>query len=298
MSVAYVVLAHRGPDQLARLVSRLAPAPIYLHIDRRTDDHLAAEMASRAASASSRVRLVGRHRSGWGSWGVVEAMVEGIGRALVDRPDHVVLLTGQDYLLESSTTIDRFSDAHRGTSFLAHHRLPDPVYGPDGGMSRVTNWHLWLGGRRLRVPLGRGVPYGFAPVGGQMQSMLSGELAQWVIGALDQRLVKFFRHCGIPDELAIPTLAMASPLAPKVANENLWFVRWTLFSKHPEILRRSDFDEMRKAAAEGSVVGGWGRRKLFARKFDQEVDSSVLDLVDSSLVEAQPGRTGGAGGRR
>lgn len=39
MSIAYVVLAHRGPEQIARLASRLCGEEdhLFLHVDRRVE---------------------------------------------------------------------------------------------------------------------------------------------------------------------------------------------------------------------------------------------------------------------
>jgi hypothetical protein len=56
MSCAFVVLAHKDPAQVQRLVDRLRPHPVLLHVDA------AADLAPIAGAAA-----LPRHRSGWAS---------------------------------------------------------------------------------------------------------------------------------------------------------------------------------------------------------------------------------------
>jgi hypothetical protein len=76
----------------------------------------------------------------------------------------------------------------------------------------------------------------------------------------------FFNFVFVPDESMFQMLLLASPLRETLVNEDLRFLNWDRF--HPETLVAEDLESMRASA------------KLFARKFDDEVDSDVLDALD------------------
>ena len=73
-------------------------------------------------------------------------------------------------------------------------------------------------------------------------------------------------------------------MADEVSNENLWFTDWSAGGAHPKVFRRDDIGRLTAAAygQTGELPGGG--TKLFARKFDAEVDVDVLDLIDHQLL--------------
>jgi hypothetical protein len=136
MSCAFVVLAHRGPEQVERLATRLRPHPVLLHVDAGVDSGTSTALAHAAAHTGA--TLLPRHRSTWASWGIVAAVLEGM-RAALGRDDwsHLMVLSGQDYPLAPAADIGAFLDAHTDTSFMARWALPNPLWGRDGGMYRL-----------------------------------------------------------------------------------------------------------------------------------------------------------------
>ena len=70
MKIAYIILAHRLPNQLVRLVSRLeAPSvSFFIHIDANTDDATYSEMLDGLIHRHN-VHLLPRHRCSWGGLG-------------------------------------------------------------------------------------------------------------------------------------------------------------------------------------------------------------------------------------
>jgi hypothetical protein len=80
----------------------------------------------------------------------------------------------------------------------------------------------------------------------------------------------------------VPTAVTNGPEAPRLVNEGLTYIRWPEpGARHPAVLRAADEPELAAAARGASDAGGWGRRKLFARKFDEEVDRVILDRLDA-----------------
>lgn len=282
MSAAYVVLAHKHPRQVGRLAAALAPAPVFLHVDAAVDE------APFAAAAPANVTLVPRHRSGWASWGIVAALLEGMTAAAAEPGwTHLMLLSGQDYPLVPPADIAAFLARHGGRSFMARWPLPSRLWGRDGGLHRVRYRHWALRGRRVVLPLPRRMPAGIEPWGGSLYACLARAAVEDVLALVARRpdVVRFYRRSWIPDEMFVPTAVMSSPAAAAVINESLSFIRWTDGGgRHPDVLRAGDLPLLAQAARGPSDVGGHGRRKLFARKLDASVDADLLDLIDAQLL--------------
>jgi Core-2/I-Branching enzyme len=75
----------------------------------------------------------------------------------------------------------------------------------------------------------------------------------------------------IPEEIFFQTVLMNSPFKNQIENDNLRYIIWQSPSRHPEILRKSDFS------------GCINSKKLFARKFDCTVDEEVLCMLDEAI---------------
>lgn len=285
MSMAFIVLAHRAPKQLARLVDRLAPHQVYVHIDRTVADndyhHFEAALTGR-----SNVHFVKRCNSAWASWGIVEASLIGL-RAALQGGDwgHVFLISGQHYPLTKPSEMERFLCAHKNHSFLPHFKLPHPVWGKDGGMHRVNYWHHPIKGRRFFIPIKRSQPANLPPYGGSMFWTLSRDAAEHLIEFTDNnpKIVDFFKNVWIPDELYVSTVLLNSPLHDSIINENLTYIRWSQpGAPHPDQLSEVDLQELVHAAKGPSEKGGKARLKLFCRKVDEALtqQKNLMDALD------------------
>jgi hypothetical protein len=290
---AYVVLAHKNPAQVGRLVGALNPSPVYLHVDRRTPGRLASAIASEAGAAGL-VATLPRFPTPWASWNLVVAALTGLDRAVRDGADHVVCMSGQDYVLAGPHEIDAFLAGFQDCSFLPSTPVPTPILGADGGMSRFRYWHVPLGGKKVRLPLRRGVPRGLEPYWHQAQWCLASGLAEEIVAAWrrDPQLTRYFRRVWIPDETFVGTLAHRLG-SSSIMDENLWYVRWSPGASHPDVLDETDLPDLLRATVVGSDVGGSSRRKLFARKFDVGADTTVLDRLDDHLTAGVAGGNDG-----
>jgi Core-2/I-Branching enzyme len=291
--VCFLLLVHKAPDQVARLVEALSPYPVLVHVDARADEGVWADFGKLAARHGT-VTLTARARSGWASWGLVEAMLNGTEMSLDLGFSHLVKMTGQDYPLRPVEQIAEFFGANPGVSFVPHNKIPVAFIGDkDGGVSRVKNWHLPMGTRRVSIPMNRRPPERVAPFYGAAEFVISIPLAQWLLEQVRRRpeLVRFFRRTWAPDELFVPSLAMSSPMAGDVSPANLWFTDWTAGGPHPRVFLRQDIDRLRTVALGQAGALPGGEVKLFARKFDLARDGLVLDLSDQQLLHRQVTRT-------
>ncbi len=286
---AFVVLAHRAPEQVARLAARLAPSLVLVHVDASLVRDQAARfraLLERTPNAS----ILPAHRSGWASWGLVEAALEGV-RAAVGGGghSHVVLLSGQDYPLRSGEALRRFFAEHVDTTFMARWPLPSHLWGARGGMDRLRPWQRPWRGRRVRLPVWPRLPRDLELYGGSMYwALTAGAAADMLrLAARRPELVRFYRRTWIPDEMFVPTLVMNSRSRAGVANEGLTYIRWpNAGGPHPAMLGAEELPALRDAARGPSEVGGRARCKLFARKFDMARDPAALDAIDRELLGA------------
>ncbi len=286
MKIVYIIVAHRFPKQLARLVSRLdAPSVTFLiHIDGNTDDATHSEMVT-AMLGHYNLFFLPRHRSPWGGWGIVEAELEGLEQVIRANllPDYVVLLSGQDYPLRSPAGIEAFLTEHRGTSFIDAHQLPDYTW----------DWHGTI--NRFR---GQSLPAGMKPFGGSHWWALSGDCGAYVKGVADgdRDLVRLFEKMWCSDEHFFHTVIANSPFRERLSRVDtkpvlgLHYIDWTRGGYSPKVLGVEDFERLIASHA------------LFARKFDMTQDSAILDMIDAHLTQragpeeqAVPRPAGGSG---
>ena len=288
-TVAFLVLAHRGPQQLGRLVRRLLAeeTEVYVHVDRRTAATVHAAIVA-ALPADDRVHRLDRIPTPWAGWGAVEARLRGLATILsaAAPPQHIVVLSGQDYPLRPAEEIAAFLAGHPGRSFAPTWPMPSALYGPDGGMSRLAYWHRPIRRRRFRVPVPRRYPAGVRPYGGSAFMVVDRETARAVLDFRRERpdVERFHRHVWAVDEHYIPTALHNSPRAAAVIDENVWHMEWTPGAAHPRTFADADFDRLLAAARDSSSGGGDARAKLFARKFDADLSRGLLDRMDGELL--------------
>ncbi len=277
MRIAYVILAHQLPEQLARLVRALdTPNALFcVHINSAVDQAVY-DAAHAALAELDNVVFLRRHRLHWGSFGHVRATVEGLDE--LDRRsadvDYVALLTGQDYPIKPPATIERTLAQSGGRSFMAYDRLPG---GLADGIERIRYWH-WrqIGvprGWHLKLRLPRRFPDGLVPYGGSAYWWLTREAVEYIRRFFAERpdVYRFFRHVDVPDESIFQTVLLNSPLSDRVVNDELRHVDWTR-QPLPAIFGVDDFETLKRSP------------KLVARKFDTRVDARILDLIDTELL--------------
>lgn len=162
MHLNYIVLAHKNPVQLRRLVERLdsAEARFYIHVDAPADISV---FESALQFKERCIFLTGTQRLPitWGHVNMVKAVLHGINQILADqRQGYTVLLSGQDYPLKSNAYIQQFFQASYGTNFIECFPLPvtpQSAVSVHGGINRAT----WIQAKRVSGSMDRLDDYTF-----------------------------------------------------------------------------------------------------------------------------------------
>jgi hypothetical protein len=278
MRIAYLILAHRAPDDLLTMLPAFRRhGETYLHVDRDSrgfDGHW-------DDLAKHTILPKRRHSVSWGGFSVVEATLELIETALArGSADYLILMSGaclpilnaaslsQRLASEAGEYIDMMPDhearGHDRKKRLAHYRfysktLPRPYLGALNRLSRLA----WTR-NSFEAEFGE-------PRFGSMWWCLSRPCLEWAMRFRRQHPTydKRFRHTETPDESYFQTLVSLSPFAQRVKG-SLTYVDWEKGGSHPKTLSRQDLPRI---AASGLC---------FARKFDWDRDRDLA----RSLLEA------------
>ena len=123
MRLGWIVLAHRGSAQVARLARRLQAREdrTFLHIDKTIRLE---PFAQALHSDRERVLLLPRRRSRWGTYGVLGATLDGMHAALQCGCDYLLVISGQDYPIKPDSHIREFFKDQPGRAFIEHTPLP------------------------------------------------------------------------------------------------------------------------------------------------------------------------------
>ena len=309
MTLAYCINAHSRPSQCRRLLRRILDddpgCRVYLHYDKKGGRFDLDEFAE------PRVQLVRQRSIYWGSTQLVDLFREMFRLALNQGCTYSVMLTGQDYPLRNLVGLEAELSAYGVWGSL------DPLFDGDGscnwdeGRRRYTYW-WWhadhpskvltradaLAAKLFRVPVSHREPplpalvhyrqygqlwWGLRARGpglpvytGRVWMALSPSAMEAVCSA-PARLVRYFHHAPCAAEAFFHTV-LGNTKGLTVAPGDPWFVRHPIDASHPDVLTSSDLDTLMASGA------------IFARKFDESVDSSVLDSLDA-LSRSSPHTT-------
>lgn len=299
MKIAFIVLAHKNPDQLGRLIRKLISkdSAFYIHIDKKSNFSDFKSELSKLANFT-KITLLPRTNSYWGGPGIVTATLHGLDKTLNDgNYNRIVLLSGQDYPIKSMNYIFDFFENNKGKNFIQYFKLPSEIWN-DGGLSRIKNYHYRIFGKeytdppvsepihlyskmfykilKLRFRKPREFPEGLQPYGGFQWWRITAEAAKEIMNFIDKRpdYLEYHKYSGGVDEIFFQTILLNSKndtLLNSLVNDDLTYIEWKN-KPNPEILTKSDFETIKKTNA------------LFARKFDLRIDSEILDMIDKQIL--------------
>lgn len=132
MTINYIILCHRFPEQVGRLV-RAFSAPgtrFYIHVERTTD---IAPFFEAVGSVENVHFMEERETSPYGHVGIVKATLHAMERIVKDGHEGAcVLLSGQDYRVKSNERIRALFQGRPDTVFMDVIPFPDSQVKEDG----------------------------------------------------------------------------------------------------------------------------------------------------------------------
>jgi len=298
MKIAYLILAHRYPNQLKRLVSRLNSNDTYffIHLDKKMDIKVVNEIKKDLNFEN--IYFIKRYICHWAGFGIMQATFQGLKEVIESKVtyDYIALMSGQDYPIKSNEYIKKFFKQHNGVSFIEQIPFPKPDWiKQNGGYDRINYWHFRgrnyyfvfpynnIYKRQTRflkrilslttswIKIRRGFPKDIHPHGGAQFWCLHKSHAEIVYNFIlkNKSYFNYFKYVYVPDELMFQTIIGNLSEKSKIHNDTLHFLEW---ARKGAILDSNDFHNIKNT------------HYIFARKFDDTVDSNILDLIDKHLL--------------
>ena len=283
--IAHLILSHRQPFQLARLVTRLRhpDATIFVHIDKNCD---LKPFRDALAGQRDTVFIEDRIRIQWGGFSMVEATLRSVKeiRAFGTDYDFINLLSESDYPLTRPGEFHAFLSKHRDRSFIEFDHPGSPWW--QEAQAKVFRYHLvdyrFPGKHTLEKIINYVAPKRRFP----MEATFVGR-SQWFTLCLKHATyieqfvknhpawIRYFRYTWGSDEIFFHSILVNSHHSSELINDNLRYIDWSENKPSPKILTQAD------------VLPMVDSKKFYARKFDMDVDSKILDDLDRLIDKAK-----------
>lgn len=265
---------------------------IFIHIDKKSiltdedkslflrDVHLA------------QVIFVERVSVQWGAYSLVQATLNLFNEAIKYNIDYYHLISGADLPLKTWEEFNAFFEANKGTQFVSY--VPEEYQqnlqkrvkyywffqeqiGSPKQAFRQKNFKrcVFWGVQRILVLVQKAIGVdrrkrneGVSFRIGSEWVSITNEFLQYIVSN-EQWIKKTFKYTLCPDEVFVTTLLSNSKVFTEVQT-NQRYIDWG--RGNPYIFRNSDYNELMHSG------------KLFARKFNQEVDSKIIDRILQQLL--------------
>ncbi len=290
-TIGFVLLTHRNPRQIFRLIetlNRLFEDPrIVCHHD------FSKNVLTKPKELTNVIFVQPHVETQWGGFSLVEATIKAFKVMYADpnSPDWVVLLSGSDYPIKSSARILHDLSKSPYDVHISHEII--------NFKDRKTEWHKMCYSRycnvKFRIPFldkklnlikkrislkhplltKPFLPFSdnFKCYAGK-QWFCCNRKAAIYLTEFHEKNTPFTAHyrrldsyCIIPDESYCQTIFCNSPHL-KVSRDDLRYVDWSARGAHPKTLRLEDLSKIRSSSAH------------FARKFDLDEDEEIFEEID------------------
>jgi hypothetical protein len=296
-TIGFVLLTHNKPHQILRLISTLNHLfdhpPIACHHDfskcNLPDNQI-----------TSKVNFVKPHlNTGWGKFAIVDGVLLALNLMYKkdNSPDWFILMSGADYPIKPASQI--LNDL-ASSPYDVHIRHEEISYdAPQRSWQELCYQRYCT--RRFKIPwmnrkfkftkreLNLKHPFlttPFVPFSPKLRCF-AGEHWFCANRKAAEYLLNFYRshpklaahyrsldrYSVVPEESYYQTVFCNSDSLN--ISQNHWrYIDWSEGGFHPKTLRKEDIDAIRTSPAH------------FARKFDVDIDSDVLDLIDSEILDS------------
>lgn len=303
MQKNYLILAHKNPLQLSRMIERLddGASKFFIHLDAKTPIEPFA-----ACLEGAHIRFIDkRERCVWGDFSIVRATIH-LMEAASKEQGIFILMSGQDYPIQSQGYINDFLESNKGFDFIEIEPLEEK-WKPKMVKDKLEHYHILHSEERGHSNCY--APFAHCSVFQKLRTLthlLKGRLSRKnfrLLCSLPKRVAPFerqyagsqfwafsertfyavlnyirkhkaalegyYKYTSSPDEIYFHSVLMdlvAKDSTIKL-KEQITYVNY--FRKNNVFITE---DSEKLTSAKG---------KLFARKFDTDIDIEILNKLDS-----------------
>ena len=272
MKFAYLIMAHNNPRQLNMLLELLdyEDNEIYLHIDKKSTVLDCDTIFGCIKKAS--IHIYREYDVVWGDMSISECQMFLLSEAVKTYHDYYTLMSGSDLPIKTHDEIVSYFERNKGTQFVCFDSVKQGVkeniryYYIGRGIIRRTllklqkiinfNRHLFAGHSWFSITHDLAVDFCM-----NKKKMLS--MVRWTRCSDECILQSFIR------KVTKNRYKIYSPKGEEGVGGNLHLIDWkrTDDKRHPHTWVESDFEEI--IASD----------KLFARKFDENIDFEIIHKI-------------------
>jgi hypothetical protein len=277
MKVAHLILAHKNPDQVERLIKALQHPAFYffIHVDKKADGKQFAYLCNHENTWLIRKRT----KIYWAGYGTIQATINGFEEILPKGFDYINVISAQDFPIKPAAYIYEFLKEQQGKEFITCESIEDEW---QEAAHRIKKYHLinWRipGKYRLQNVVNRLLPKRKFPldykiVGRANWFTITHNAAAYFLDFIKRnpKVVRYFKYCWGADEFIFATVLYNSTFKTAIT-DNLVYVDWTGQKLgHPRILEAKDFDKLKQSD------------KLFARKFDMQAHENIFEKLEELI---------------
>ncbi|WP_424654981.1 beta-1,6-N-acetylglucosaminyltransferase [Capnocytophaga leadbetteri] len=303
MQKNYLILAHKNPLQLSRMIERLddGASKFFIHLDAKTPIEPFA-----ACLEGAHIRFIEpRERCVWGDFSIVRATIH-LMEAASKEQGFFILMSGQDYPIQSQRYINAFLESNKGFDFIEIEPLEEK-WKPKMVKDKLEHYHILHSEERGHSNCY--APFAHCSVFQKLRTLthlLKGRLSQKnfrLLCSLPKRVAPFkrqyagsqfwafsertfyavlnyirehkvalegyYKYTSSPDEIYFHSVLM--DLVAKDSTIKLKDpITYVNYFRKNNVFVSEDFDKLTSA-----------KGKLFARKFDTDIDIEILNKLDS-----------------
>ncbi len=303
MKIAYLIMAHRDPGQVKRLVESIIDSgDCFIHIDKKTDD---APFRAILADYERVFFMKNRTRVNWAAWSIVCVYTKLLEMAyhLNANYDRFVFLTGQDYPLMTNEEIIAEFSANRETEYIMAYNIVTSTV-PTDKNKILKRWYfenpfnnkllrrawasltyrcitLHSNRKKLTVPL-NGVEVD--PYFGQMLSAFTRKGAEKIISVYrnDKKYNRVMKHVHAPDEIYWQTIIFNSDLRPNTVQNGKEHEITEHFGWAP--LHFHSYDDQCSVYEEKDYEMLKDCGYMFCRKVIPGISDKLMDKIDEMRI--------------
>lgn len=298
--IAYFILVHRYPEQFRRLLTSIYDPDNYylLHVDKRSGKALYREILEMVKQYPN-VSLLDSQNVVWGGYSMVDVELKAIKKLLHinNKWEYFINLSGQDFPLKSQLAIKNYLIQNKGKNYLT---FANQIKERPNTLNRIQNYYIESANGFEGKPIRRKYLKDIIPYIGGQWKILTRDCCDFITHNRDiSKYRKYYRNTLIPDESFFQTVLMNTHYTGPLINDHKRAIIWipdialtqgkknstkttqTLIDSGKVKLRPKTFTIQDKVYLLSSDA-------LFARKFDETVDSSILDICEQRIQMLDP----------
>lgn len=277
ISIAYLILVHRLPNQFKRLFSAIYDSNNFylVHIDKKANQEIGKDVKIFLEQYPN-VHILHSENVIWGGYSMVQAELNGMKYLLnMDAKwDYFINLSGQDYPLKSQKIIKEFLSKNNGKSYI---KIDNQEKIRPETMNRIENYFEELEDRISDKTHKRSFMKDIIPYIGGQWMILTRDCCEFINSSAEVKKFKdYYVNTLIADESFFQTVLMNTSFKGTLVNDDKRAIIWIPdgdIKLRPKTFTKNDLEFLQNG------------NYLFARKFDDTIDNKIIDDIKTQYDE-------------